>query len=209
MDAKPALRKRALTAEEAELWAHTMRDARALKRRGRGRTHAAPSGEPGRADAAPVAAQAVEKPSPAAKTKPTAAPPPPAPQTPSPKSPPLAVYDEKERRRLGKIPDLIDGRLDLHGLRQCEAHAALRSFLFNAAVRGHRHVLIITGKGFAPERQRDFFGDERGVLRRLVPQWLGEPDLRGIVVSYTTSHMRHGGDGALYVRLRKAGPRRS
>ena len=209
MDAKLAIRKRALTAEEAELWAHTMHDARALKRRGRGRTHAPPPEEErGRADAPSVAAPSAQKPSPAAKTKPAASPSP-APQTQSPKSPPLATYDEKERRRLAKSPDLIDGRLDLHGLRQREAHAALRSFLFNAMVRGHRHVLIITGKGVALERQRDFFGEERGVLRRLVPQWLGEPDLRAIVVSYTSSHMRHGGDGALYVRLRKAGPRLS
>ena len=205
MDAKLALRNRALTAEEAELWAHTMRDARALRRRGRGRVHAAPPDEPARAEAPVTAAKSTGKPSPAPKAKPAA--PSPAPQTQPSKSPPIAVYDEKERRRLGKHPDLIDGRLDLHGFRQREAHAALRSFLFNAVVRGHRHVLIITGKGFAAERQRDFSAEERGVLRRLVPQWLGEPDLRAIVVSYTASHLRHGGDGALYVRLRKAGGR--
>jgi DNA-nicking Smr family endonuclease len=72
-------------------------------------------------------------------------------------------------------------------------------------MRGDRNVLVITGKGTRAEmeRMRDFTVEERGVLRRLVPLWLGEPELRGMVISYTTAGPRHGGDGALYVRLRK------
>jgi DNA-nicking Smr family endonuclease len=202
MDWKPGTRKRALTAEEAELWAFTMRDARALRRRERARLADTETTD-ARATARDHASQ--PPPSRSANSSPSIVKHPPyTPPAPQPKSPPLASYDEKERRRLGKHPDLIDARLDLHGFRQREAHAALRSFLFNCSVRGLRHVLIITGKGTMAERQRDFFGEERGVLRRLVPQWLGEPELRGLVVGYTTSHIRHGGDGALYVRLRKA-----
>ena len=68
-------------------------------------------------------------------------------------------------------------------------------------------MLVITGKGVSAERQRDHFMEERGVLRRLVPQWLCEPELRNFVVSYTASHVRHGGDGALYVKLRRPHPR--
>ncbi len=209
MDGKLAIRKRALTADEAELWAFTMRDAHALRRRGRGRkAHAHPEPGPaaeGKSGPPPAPASAEKLSIPSRPANPPA--PPSAQKTRQPQPPPVATYDEKERRRLGRNPDLIDGRLDLHGFRQREAHAALRSFLLNASVRGHRHVLIITGKGTSTERQRDFFGEERGVLRRLVPQWLGEPDLRAIVVSYTASHIRHGGEGALYVRLRKAGTR--
>jgi DNA-nicking Smr family endonuclease len=202
MDWKPGTRKRALTAEEAELWAFTMRDARALRRRERARLADTETTD-ARATARDHASQ--PPPSRSANSSPSIVKHPPyTPPAPQAKSPPLASYDEKERRRLGKHPDLIDARLDLHGFRQREAHAALRSFLFNCSVRGLRHVLIITGKGAMAERQRDFFGEERGVLRRLVPQWLGEPELRGLVVGYTTSHIRHGGDGALYVRLRKA-----
>jgi DNA-nicking Smr family endonuclease len=212
MDWKPPSRKRALTADEAELWTHTMRDAKALRRRGRGKKLAlVPEIE------AATYEQASSSPAlkPESRAKASSAPRP-APSLPpaslsrepsQPKAPHLASYDENERRRLGKNPELIDARLDLHGMRQREAHTALRSFLFSCAVRGFRHVLIITGKGTAAERQRDFFGEERGVLRRLVPQWLGDPDLRPLVVSYAVSHIRHGGEGALYVRLRKAGPR--
>ena len=207
MDWKPGSRKRALTADEAELWTYAMRDARSLQRRGR-RKAAEAETPPGDGDMPPE---------PSSFTQPAATPKlpvrtvshapytPPAPE--SSRSPALAAYDEKERRRLGKNPELIEARLDLHGFRQREAYTALRSFLFSCSVRGLRHVLIITGKGMAAERQRDFFGEERGVLRRLVPQWLSEPELRGLVVSHTASHVRHGGEGALYVRLRKAGNR--
>jgi DNA-nicking Smr family endonuclease len=209
MDWKPASRKRALTADEAELWAHTMRDAKALSRRGRGRKAAeahAPATN-GTGDAGHSVPPPPPQPAPRAAPIPARQPELPPRPAPQPKSPPLAAYDEKERRRLGKHPELIDARLDLHGFRQREAHSALRSFLLSCAVRGLKHVLIITGKGTAAERQRDFFGEERGVLRRLVPQWLGDPEFRAIVVSYSTSHIRHGGEGALYVRLRKAGQR--
>ncbi len=199
MDWKPGSRKRALTTDEAELWTYAMRDARSLQRRGRRKAHDAdlPLGD---GDALPAA---TPKPPVRAVNHPPYTPP--APEL--SRSPALAAYDEKERKRLGKNPELIEARLDLHGFRQREAYTALRSFLFSCSARGLRHVLIITGKGTAAERQRDFFGEERGVLRRLVPQWLSEPELRSLVVSYTASHLRHGGDGALYIRLRKAGHR--
>jgi DNA-nicking Smr family endonuclease len=211
MDGKPASRRRALTAEEAELWTFAMRDAMSLMRRGRKRSETAPPADEAGANGAtsppsPPAVSITDQPPKPARPAPTSSSH--LPRQPSPpKSPPLGVYDEKERRRLGKNPELIDARLDLHGFRQREAHAALRSFLLSAVTRGHRHVLIITGKGGVAERQRDFLSEERGVLRRLVPQWLGEPELRGLIVSYTVSHIRHGGEGALYVRLRKLGGR--
>lgn len=127
------------------------------------------------------------------------------------KPPPLADFDRKKERRLRAGRIAIDARLDLHGMTLVEAHGALRSFLARCAGDGRRTVLVITGKG-APVRSEhppvshsDFMnGRERGVLRRHVPQWLGEPDLRGVVVSFTEAGPRHGGAGALYVHLRSA-----
>ena len=89
-------------------------------------------------------------------------------------------------------------------MRQDEAHGALRAFLSRCHSRGLRFVLVITGKGktasatdgISPEAR------DRGVLKRNVPRWLEEPDVRSIVVSYTTAAIRHGGEGALYVHLR-------
>jgi DNA-nicking Smr family endonuclease len=110
----------------------------------------------------------------------------------------------------------IDDVLDLHGLHQDRAHARLRAFLMSSQAKGHRMVLVITGKGggvrpLAPDprsyRERGGEGSDpasRGVLRRSVPLWLDEPELRAVVVGYASAGVRHGGDGALYVRLRKA-----
>jgi DNA-nicking Smr family endonuclease len=110
----------------------------------------------------------------------------------------------------------IDGVLDLHGLRQDAAHARLRAFLVSSQAKGHRMVLVITGKGGGasplasePRSYRAGGGEgadpaTRGVLRRSVPLWLDEPEFRAVVVGYAAAGGRHGGDGALYVRLRKA-----
>ena len=124
--------------------------------------------------------------------------------------PPLTSIGAKSARRIRSGAITLDARLDLHGMRQSEAQAALRSFLFRCYAQEQKWVLVITGKGDRPGRERDTYeqedygyGVERGVLRRRVPQWLAEPDVRRIVVSYTTAAPHHGGGGALYVELRK------
>lgn len=84
----------------------------------------------------------------------------------------------------------------------------LRGFLHSCAAKGLSTVLVaITGKG-GPAAAGDAPHDHletgsRGVLKRSVPLWLEEPDLRALVISYRTAHVRHGGEGALYVHLRK------
>lgn len=93
----------------------------------------------------------------------------------------------------GRLP--IDGRIDLHGLTQSEAHNLLFGFLARAHERGLRHVLVITGKGTSR-------GSE-GVLKRTVPDWLGKAEFRSLVSGYEDAARSHGGDGALYIRLRR------
>ncbi|HRD76624.1 MAG TPA: Smr/MutS family protein [Hyphomicrobiaceae bacterium] len=119
---------------------------------------------------------------------------------------PLPHFERREVRKLATGRREIEARLDLHGLKQVEAHARLRGFVAACARQGMSLVLVITGKG--GERSGDagdevIRSDRRGVLKRLVPLWLAEPDLRAHIVSYTEAHVRHGGGGALYVRLRK------
>jgi DNA-nicking Smr family endonuclease len=108
--------------------------------------------------------------------------------------PPLAPIDRRARQKLARGRDMIDARVDLHGMTQAQAHGALRRFLLNAQAEGARYVLIVTGKGRDPEH---------GVLRRQVPLWLGLPEFRTLVVGFDTAHVGHGGEGALYVRVRK------
>lgn len=125
---------------------------------------------------------------------------------------PLVEMESKSRRRVVRGQTAIDGRIDLHGYNQHDAHLALRGFLRQAQLLGYRTVLVISGKGLRPNvarrlREDDFFDpardQERGVLRRQVPKWLKEPDMRHIVLGYETAHITHGGEGAFYVRLRK------
>lgn len=118
-----------------------------------------------------------------------------------PAPPPLAPLDRQTKRRVTRGAQSVDGRIDLHGLTQAEAHDALLGFMRSRQTRGCKLVLVITGKGAGG----DAVGG-RGVLKRMVPLWLEMPELRGIVVGYESASIRHGGEGALYVRLRK-GPR--
>lgn len=95
----------------------------------------------------------------------------------------------------------VEAVIDLHGLRQDEAHSALRGFLRLQQQRGAKLVLVVTGKGIAGDAG---YGEERGILRRNVPHWLRLPDLRPLVLGFDEAEQRHGGAGALYIRLRRS-----
>jgi DNA-nicking Smr family endonuclease len=116
----------------------------------------------------------------------------------SPAATPLAPFNRRTKRRLARGTETIDARFDLHGLTQAEAHAALQRFLRTAQSRGCRTVLIITGKGGT-----GYPYSERGVLKRQVPMWLNLPEFRSMIVSFEAATVTHGGEGAMYVRLRQ------
>ena len=124
----------------------------------------------------------------------------PAPQK---KPPPLAPLDRRLKQRVARGREPIDARLDLHGLTQTQAHAALLRFLRRAQADGVRIVLVVTGKGTG-KGQTARRRAERGVLQRQVPLWLSLPEFRPLVVGFEDAHLGHGGQGALYVRLRRA-----
>lgn len=95
-----------------------------------------------------------------------------------------------------------EGRLDLHGMTMAEAHPELIAFILGAQSVGKRLVLVITGKG----KLRDDGGPMpavRGVLRHQVPQWMALPPLSSAILQVTPAHLKHGGDGAYYVYLRR------
>ncbi len=118
-----------------------------------------------------------------------------------PKAPlPLHQLENRYRRKLVRGVKAIDARIDLHGLTQHQAHDRLRGFLYQAQARQHKIVLVITGKGGGGSHA---YMDERGILRRMVPQWLSMPEMRTVVLGYEEAHASHGGGGALYVRIRR------
>lgn len=105
--------------------------------------------------------------------------------------------DRRTVRRIARGAISLDGRLDLHGLTQAQAHERLMDFMGHAQESGLRTVLVITGKGAGD-------GTERGVLKRALPQWLSTSPLRNMVLGYEIARREHGGSGAYYVRLRRS-----
>ena len=183
-DERKPRRSRPLTADEHELWSHVTRSIAPLRRR-----RPAPNAEPALEEPPPQPA----RPAPPVPESRTLAP------RPLPRPPGLAPIDRRLKQKLARGREAIDRSIDLHGLTQAEAHAALVRFLRNARAEGARLVLVITGKG----ARSDDFATDRGVLRRQVPLWLRSAELRDCVIGFDWAHAAHGGEGALYVRIRR------
>jgi DNA-nicking Smr family endonuclease len=180
--AAPPRRKRNLSEEERALWESIAKQTNPLRKKPRAaKAEGAPAAE------APAAAKPATPPKPLPSVK-----------APRMAAPPLAPLGRRERSQLSRGRKEIDARLDLHGMTQTRAHRALSGFLLRAHREGLTFVLVITGKGKIGAES------ERGVLRRQVPQWLSLPEFRSLVVGFEEAHIGHGGEGALYVRIRRS-----
>jgi DNA-nicking Smr family endonuclease len=176
-------RGRQLDAEERRLWKQVARSIKPLRGEALG-----PSDEDVALASRPVDRKVAHAIAPLPKATPRSASP-----------PPLSPLPRRERQRLARGVAAIDMRIDLHGLTQAQAHSALMRFLRRAQADGARFALVITGKG-----ARFAAGDgERGLLKRQVPMWLRLPEFRNLIVGFEDAHAAHGGEGALYVRLRR------
>lgn len=178
--AKPRRRKGEITAEDHALWAHVVRSAKPLPGRALPEVpELPPEPEPPRDPAKPLLTLPAEP-----KTR---------------ALPPLSGIEKRMVKEVARGHRAIDSRIDLHGMRQAEAHAALNTFIYRAHASGAKLVLVITGKGGG----LDAFGEERGVLKRLVPHWLADPVMRRMIIGFESAARGHGGEGALYVRIRR------
>jgi DNA-nicking Smr family endonuclease len=183
MAGRSSERHRRATTAEVELWRATLRDVRPLRGRKR-------SAHPTTPIAADLPSDAQAPPLPAERRGRAV----------------LAPGDGLDRRtaerlRRGQLP--IEARLDLHGMRQDEAHDALAAFLARVSSRGFRCVLIITGKGLRRLDDAEWRIEASGVLKSAVPRWLAEPVQRARILAVAEAQPKHGGSGALYVLLRR------
>lgn len=174
-------RRRVVTPDEARVWKAVVRDV------------------------APLPGRAVEEPEDVAAVPPLVetaspvvvdiAPPSPRPRHPLPELSHGRTVDLDKRTAArmkgGDMP--IDGRIDLHGMTQDAAHGALTAFIAHSFDAGRRCVLVITGKG----------REGGGVLRAQVPRWLNQSPLRERILGFSYARPHHGGDGALYVLVRR------
>ncbi len=134
-------------------------------------------------------------------------------ESPLPENLPESHLEKKLKRRITKGLQNVDRTIDLHGMTQDQAYNVLVNAIKGCIQRGDKVLLIVTGKGGkrfsqtssipAAYRTRADFDQGNGVLKRMVPNWLSGNDLRPFVQSFDTASPEHGGDGALYVILRR------
>lgn len=183
------MRRRRLTDEDRKLWERVTRDVKPLAPPTEASVPAmkaaseAGSPTPAAAETTPAVEASLPGPAP---VKPSAAP--------KSRPRPSGAIDRRTLRKIARGTMAIDARIDLHGMTEAEAHGALVRFIETSVASRRRVVLVITGKGSG--------GEGRGILRRAVPHWLTGRELGRHVVSFGTAQPVHGGDGALYVRLR-------
>ena len=183
----PPRRKRGLSEEERVLWESVAKQVKPLRKRHRAVKPPVAPPEP-EAFVAPKSVASSKPPAPLKILAPA-----------KPEPPPLAPIGRRERSQLSRGRKEIDARIDLHGMTQTRAHRTLFTFLQRAHGDGLTFVLVITGKGKVGGAE-----SERGVLRRQVPQCLSMPEFRSLVVGFEEAHIGHGGEGALYVRVRRS-----
>lgn len=177
-------RKGRLSSEDITLWEGVTRSIKPLRKR---TPRAEPEHKPAPVPPPPQKRSAAAKPAPT-----------PAPVTIKPKvetPPSVTSLDRRTKQKIARGNHAIDARLDLHGHTQAQAHDVLLRFLRTTQSRGGRVALVITGKGGR--------GEGQGALKRAVPMWLALPEFRSMVIGFDTAAIGHGGEGALYVRLRK------
>ncbi|TVR09618.1 MAG: DNA mismatch repair protein MutS [Salinarimonadaceae bacterium] len=202
-----ARRRRELSPEEKRLWEHVSRQAKPLRR--------APPATMIEASPATIVAPATATAAPPSKAPPRTPflpayrPPVSASKSAAQAGPaPAGTLERGERRALKRRARDVDAVIDLHGMRQDEAHPALIHFLRTSSALGRSIVLVVTGKGGAQGSEGaglTGLGEGRGVLRRLTPHWLRSAELRPFVLGFEEAAAHHGGSGALYVRLRRRG----
>ncbi|MCB1475357.1 MAG: Smr/MutS family protein [Rhodobiaceae bacterium] len=170
--------------DDAELWDAVTREVTPLRRRER------------QAIVAPQEKPDTDTPAPAKKKKVASALPAYRPVPPSPRVVGPGRIEPRLLRKMSKADGDIDAVIDLHGMRQDAAHMALDRFIKEGAARGFRLVMVITGKGRSSS-------EGMGILRQQVPKWLAAPSLAPLVVATAPAHRHRGGEGAIYVQLRR------
>lgn len=187
-------RHRDLTPDEARLWHRIASTVRPLRTPPVVAEPAVSPSEPSAkpvADATPAKATASSvKPAPATRHPPGA----------PGRTAPLADASGHKRVRRGQVD--IGARIDLHGMTQTAALAALAAFVARCRADNMRAVLVVTGKGRPVDPGEDYITPQPGVIRRRLPEWLGDPAIRPHVAGYAQANPRHGGAGAYYVLLK-------
>lgn len=118
----------------------------------------------------------------------------------------IGTTDNIDRRTAQKFTRgefKIERRLDLHGYTEKEAYDKVFEFVKTSYLQNCRCILIITGKGSLHREEDDDIFASRGILKDQVPNWLNSDELRPLILSFSYSKPADGGEGALYILLRR------
>lgn len=189
---------RGLTAGEQAAWAHLASSVKPLP----GKKRPAPPVEAkgtteGGGGASPAVAKAppkfVKPPKPSPKPRPPVTAPAPAPTAPG-----LDSHWDR-RMKAGRLePDLT---LDLHGHTLDTAYDRVMSALDQARSMGARVVLVVAGRE-RPVDPADRMA-KRGAIRAKLLDWLAASRHADAITAVRRAHVRHGGEGALYLILKR------
>lgn len=186
---------RGLTPEEAALWRRVTATVTPLT--GNAQPMQKEPEQTKSAETSPPAAPARKQPP--SRQNPVAA----ARETPQPRSLTRHGLDGTWERRLAKAQVAPELTIDLHGLTLDQAHARLMDGIAQALAMGVRVLLLVAGK---PRPQaHDLRGQRRGAIRAKLLDWLAAGPHASRIAAVRPAHPRHGGEGAVYIVLRRAG----
>ncbi|MFT3968185.1 MAG: Smr/MutS family protein [Sphingobium sp.] len=184
---------RRLSPEEERLWQTLIRGVRAICKDA-ARKEPPPPTDTGPSGPDPLAAV------PPARIKGRVPPPRALPAPPSvPCREPVATLDTGWEKRIRSGNLQPERSVDLHGHNLAGAHAALDTALTGAIRDGIRVLLVVTGK----PRPGRVAPEGRGAIRAEIGHWLDRSPHADRIASVRIAHPRHGGDGALYIILRR------
>ncbi|HEX7821761.1 MAG TPA: Smr/MutS family protein [Sphingobium sp.] len=112
---------------------------------------------------------------------------------------PVAILDGGWEKRIRSGSLQPERSVDLHGHNLGGAHATLDTALGAAVRDGVRILLVVTGK----PRPGRIAPEGRGAIRAEIGHWLERSPHADRIASVRVAHPRHGGDGALYIILRR------
>ena len=105
----------------------------------------------------------------------------------------------QENIQINKVP-----RLDLHGFSLEESNKKVKKFIIESSNRGHKKLLVITGKGLRSKSYSNpYISEKLNILRNSVPEFIkDDEDLKNKISEVLEADIRDGGEGAIYIFLK-------
>ena len=97
-------------------------------------------------------------------------------------------------------------KLDLHGFSLDDANKEVKKFIFDSFNKNYEKILIITGKGSRSKSHNNpYISSKLSVLKHSIPEFIeNHKDLKNKIIKISKADLKDGGEGALYIFLKKS-----